>query len=115
LSDSGSGPSSSQIGVPTEEDVQEMAKKKKFRDKVEKLIKEAKGTSVESVKKVLDEFASNEDERPAEIKKAVNALGKAGWSALHFSIYMGNMDITKALISFGANPNIESNDGWTPL
>ncbi len=45
----------------------------------------------------------------------INARNKKGRAALYVAAYHGKDDVVKALIQKGANVNIISHDGWTPL
>ena len=60
-------------------------------------------------------MSDSEEERAIEAKKLVNEIGQAGWNALHYAIFLGYTDIVKELFAYGADPNIISKDGWTPL
>lgn len=45
----------------------------------------------------------------------VNQKNKGGATALHIACRESNFEIVKILIESGANPNIQDNEGWTPL
>ena len=45
----------------------------------------------------------------------VNEKDWLGYTALHWAIYFGYIDVAKVLLSEGANPNIQSDTGRTPL
>ena len=38
-----------------------------------------------------------------------------GWTILHTVIYRGRLDLAKSLLEYGADPNIATNHGQTPL
>lgn len=46
---------------------------------------------------------------------AVNQKNKGGATALHIASRQNDFEIVKILIENGANPNIQDNEGWTPL
>lgn len=49
------------------------------------------------------------------INKDINLETGNGWTALHYAILAGREDVTKWLLSKGANPLHKAKDGWTPL
>lgn len=49
------------------------------------------------------------------LNKLINEGGESGWTAVHWAVYFGNLDIFQELLVFGGDINAEAEDGWTPL
>jgi len=49
------------------------------------------------------------------LNKIINEGGESGWTAVHWAVYFGNLDIFQELLVFGGDINSEAEDGWTPL
>ena len=45
----------------------------------------------------------------------LNFIDKDGQSPLHRSCIIGNLDMVKMLVKFGANYNLANRDGWYPI
>lgn len=48
-------------------------------------------------------------------KKMINTKDANGWTPFHEAVHAGHVDIAKLLVSHGANINVKSNNGGTPL
>ncbi|ROT71485.1 hypothetical protein C7M84_010185 [Penaeus vannamei] len=76
-------------------------------DLTEELIRAAREGDAQGVEAALKEGAS------------INFLGKGGWAALHHAAFEGNVEMTRLLISFGADVGVssgkKSEGGVTPL
>lgn len=49
------------------------------------------------------------------LENLVTVKDKYGGTALHWGAFNGSLDILLALINLGADPNVQDNDGNTPL
>ncbi|WYD81907.1 MAG: ankyrin repeat domain-containing protein [Candidatus Electrothrix gigas] len=67
------------------------------------LLEMVKSGNIEAVKSLLEKGAD------------VNAIDKAGWTALMFAARYGQGDIAEELIRKNARINVKDKDGWTPL
>ena len=45
----------------------------------------------------------------------LNFIDKDGQSPLHRSCILGNLDMVKLLVKYGANYNLANRDGWYPI
>ena len=45
----------------------------------------------------------------------INFTNQYGWAAIHKACFKGHLTIVKELIQSGANVNLKTNDGNTPI
>lgn len=60
--------------------------------------------SVEAVRRALEQNVGN-----------INGLDQRGHTALHWAVFGGYVEIVQLLLTRGADPNVASRDGITPL
>jgi len=54
-------------------------------------------------------------ENGADINAVLDGGSTPGWAAIHFAVMEGDTDLVKYLVMHGANVNLATNDGSTPL
>jgi ankyrin repeat protein len=50
-----------------------------------------------------------------DLRTALNLQNRFGQTLLHYAARKGRGDIVQALLDAGANPDVQDNEGWTPL
>lgn len=73
-----------------------------------------KGNSLEKLKEVFALY-DEDPEKDIKICKLIDENSYGGWNLLHWAVYLGYGELVTELIRLGANINIVSADGWTPL
>ena len=70
---------------------------------------------ISSVKTIVKELKKIFDEDDINVNNFINSKNKRGYTALHYSIICGNIEIYKFLIKNGADRNITTNSGYNNL
>ena len=63
----------------------------------------------------IDKGDTSSTSSRCKTKKLVNGRGETGWNAFHWAVYFGNIHIIHELLKYGANVNLETQEGWTAL
>lgn len=61
------------------------------------------------------ELMQNLDYFEQRIQHLLSELGNSGWGVLHCAAFNGKVELVEFLLIKGANPNVETVEGWTSL
>ena len=63
----------------------------------------------------LSKFPEKEETIEVKAKRIINQKGISGWSAFHWAVFLGHIDLMAEFLNLGAELNSQTDDGWTPL
>ena len=67
---------------------------------------------------IMNIMKDNNKAKLDEVLESISSIDlkdKDGWTLLRYASNVGNINFVNYLLSKGANPNIQDNNGWTPL